>query len=106
MRAKAAATYARCESRIAAVPYAPAPKRRIRSRSGDSRGFMKIAVDAKTRQILGAAILGAGADVAIHCIIDAMFAKAPFTAVQRAVRIHPTVAELLPTLLGELKPLG
>lgn len=72
---------------------------------GDTRGFMKITVDAETKQILGAAILGAGGDEAIHCIIDAMYAKAPYTVVQRAVHIHPTVSELLPTLLGELKPL-
>lgn len=72
---------------------------------GDSRGFMKITVDAKTKEILGAAILGVGGDEAIHCLIDAMYAKAPYTVVQRAVHIHPTVCELLPTVLGELKPL-
>ena len=72
---------------------------------GDTRGFMKITVDAKTKQILGAAVLGTGGDEAIHCIIDAMYARAPYTTVQRAVHIHPTVSELLPTLLGELKPL-
>jgi pyruvate/2-oxoglutarate dehydrogenase complex dihydrolipoamide dehydrogenase (E3) component len=72
---------------------------------GDTRGFMKITVDANTKQILGAAVLGAGGDEAIHCIIDAMYAKAPYPVVQRAVHIHPTVSELLPTLLGELKPL-
>ena len=73
---------------------------------GESRGFMKITVDANTKEILGAAILGVGGDEAIHCIIDAMYAKAPYTVVQRAVHIHPTVCELLPTLLGELKPLA
>ena len=73
---------------------------------GDSRGFMKVTVDAQTREILGAAILGVGGDEAIHCLIDAMYAKAPYTVVQRAVHIHPTVSELLPTLLGELKPLA
>lgn len=72
---------------------------------GDTRGFMKITVDAKTKQILGAAVLGTGGDEAIHCIVDAMYARAPYTTVQRAVHIHPTVSELLPTLLGELKPL-
>ena len=72
---------------------------------GDSRGFMKITVDANTREILGAAILGVGGDEAIHCLIDTMYAKAPYTVVQRAVHIHPTVSELLPTVLGELKPL-
>ena len=72
---------------------------------GDSRGFMKITVDAQTKEVLGAAILGVGGDEAIHCLIDTMYAKAPYTMVQRAMHIHPTVSELLPTVLGELKPL-
>jgi pyruvate/2-oxoglutarate dehydrogenase complex dihydrolipoamide dehydrogenase (E3) component len=72
---------------------------------GETQGFMKIAVDADTKEILGAAVLGAGGDEAIHCLLDAMYAKAPYTVVQRAVHIHPTVSELLPTVLGELKPL-
>jgi pyruvate/2-oxoglutarate dehydrogenase complex dihydrolipoamide dehydrogenase (E3) component len=73
---------------------------------GETQGFMKIAVDAETKQILGAAILGVGGDEAIHCVLDVMYAKAPFTALQRAVNIHPTVAELIPTILGELKPMA
>jgi pyruvate/2-oxoglutarate dehydrogenase complex dihydrolipoamide dehydrogenase (E3) component len=72
---------------------------------GETRGFMKIAVDADSKEILGAAILGVGGDEAIHCILDVMYAKAPYTALRRAVNIHPTVAELIPTVLGELKPL-
>ena len=72
---------------------------------GDSRGFMKIVVDAETREILGAAILGVGGDEAVHSILDVMYAKAPFTVIQRAVHIHPTVSELIPTMLGELEPL-
>jgi pyruvate/2-oxoglutarate dehydrogenase complex dihydrolipoamide dehydrogenase (E3) component len=72
---------------------------------GETQGFMKIAVDADTQQILGAAILGVGGDEAIHCILDVMYAKAPYTVLQRSVHIHPTVAELIPTVLGELKPL-
>ena len=72
---------------------------------GDSRGFMKITVDAQTKEVLGAAILGVGGDEAIHCLIDTMYAKAPYTVVQRAMHIHPTVSELLPTVLGELTPL-
>jgi len=66
---------------------------------------MKIMVDAETKQILGAAILGTGGDEAIHCILDVMYARAPYTVIQRAVHIHPTVSELIPTMLGELKPL-
>ena len=72
---------------------------------GETQGFMKIAVDAQTREILGAAILGVGGDEAIHSILDVMYAKAPYTVIQRAVHIHPTVSELIPTMLGELQPL-
>jgi pyruvate/2-oxoglutarate dehydrogenase complex dihydrolipoamide dehydrogenase (E3) component len=72
---------------------------------GETQGFMKILVDADSREILGAAILGTGGDEAIHCILDMMYAKAPYTTLQRAVHIHPTVSELIPTMLGELKPL-
>jgi pyruvate/2-oxoglutarate dehydrogenase complex dihydrolipoamide dehydrogenase (E3) component len=72
---------------------------------GETQGFMKIAVDADTKEILGAAILGISGDEAVHCILDLMYAKAPYTVLQRAVHIHPTVSELIPTLLGELKPL-
>jgi pyruvate/2-oxoglutarate dehydrogenase complex dihydrolipoamide dehydrogenase (E3) component len=71
---------------------------------GETQGFMKVAVDAETRQILGAAILGVGGDEAIHAIVDAMNFKMPYPALQSAVHIHPTVAELIPTLLGELAP--
>jgi pyruvate/2-oxoglutarate dehydrogenase complex dihydrolipoamide dehydrogenase (E3) component len=72
---------------------------------GESQGFMKITVDAETKEILGAAILGPGGDEAIHCVLDTMYAKQPYTTLQRAMHIHPTVAELIPTILGELKPL-
>jgi pyruvate/2-oxoglutarate dehydrogenase complex dihydrolipoamide dehydrogenase (E3) component len=72
---------------------------------GESQGFMKIVVDAETHEILGAALLGTGGDEAVHCIVDVMYAKAPYTVIQRAVHIHPTVSELIPTMLGELKPL-
>ncbi|VFU09395.1 FAD-dependent pyridine nucleotide-disulphide oxidoreductase [Methylocella tundrae] len=71
----------------------------------ETTGFMRILVDADSREILGATILGTSGDEAIHCILDVMYAKAPYTVLQRAVHIHPTVSELLPTLLGELKPL-
>jgi pyruvate/2-oxoglutarate dehydrogenase complex dihydrolipoamide dehydrogenase (E3) component len=72
---------------------------------GETEGFIKILVDADSRQILGASILGTGGDEAIHCILDTMYARAPYTTMQRAVHIHPTVSELLPTVLGDLKPL-
>jgi pyruvate/2-oxoglutarate dehydrogenase complex dihydrolipoamide dehydrogenase (E3) component len=71
---------------------------------GETAGFMKITVDAETKQILGAAILGVEGDEAIHCILDIMYARAPYTVLQRAMHIHPTVSELIPTLLGDLQP--
>jgi pyruvate/2-oxoglutarate dehydrogenase complex dihydrolipoamide dehydrogenase (E3) component len=73
---------------------------------GETQGFMKILVDAQTHEILGAAILGTGGDEAIHSILDVMYAKAPYTVIQRAMHIHPTVSELIPTMLGELQPLS
>jgi pyruvate/2-oxoglutarate dehydrogenase complex dihydrolipoamide dehydrogenase (E3) component len=66
---------------------------------------MKVLVDAETKKILGASILGTGGDEAIHSILDVMYTGAPYTTLQRSVNIHPTVCELIPTLLGSLKPL-
>ena len=71
---------------------------------GETQGFMKICVDRETKQILGAAILGTGGDEVIHVLLDVMYAKAPYTVVQRAMHIHPTVAEYLPTVLSKLEP--
>ncbi len=73
---------------------------------GETRGFMKVLVDAKTERILGAAILGIEGDEVVHSILDVMYADAPYTVIQRAVHIHPTVSELIPTLLGDLQPLA
>ncbi|MDP8981118.1 MAG: FAD-containing oxidoreductase [Acidobacteriota bacterium] len=70
---------------------------------GETQGFMKIVVDAETKKILGASILGVGGDEAIHSILDVMYAAGQYTVIQRAVHIHPTVSELIPTMLGELK---
>lgn len=72
---------------------------------GETYGFLKILVDGDTKEILGATMLGTGVDEAIHCLVDAMYAKQPYTTVARAVHIHPTVAELIPTVLGSLRPL-
>jgi pyruvate/2-oxoglutarate dehydrogenase complex dihydrolipoamide dehydrogenase (E3) component len=72
---------------------------------GETQGFMKVVVDAETHQILGAAILGVGGDEAIHGILDVMSAKAPYTTLARTVHIHPTVSELIPTMLQEMSPL-
>src|SRR5437868_7867411 len=72
---------------------------------GETDGFMKILVDAETKKILGASLLGIECDEVIHSILDVMYANAPYTVIQRAMHIHPTVTELIPTMLGELKPL-
>ena len=72
---------------------------------GDTRGFIKIIVDADSEEILGAAILGLSGDEAIHCLLDTMYARKPYTVISRAVHIHPTVAELIPTVLQEMVPL-
>ena len=73
---------------------------------GETQGFMKVLVDAASEEILGAAVLGVGGDEVIHSILDIMYAKVPYTVIQRAVHAHPTVSELIPTLLAGLKPLG
>ena len=72
---------------------------------GETQGFMKVTVDAENRKILGAAILGTGGDEAIHSILDVMYTGAPYDVLRRSVNIHPTVSELVPTILGELEPL-
>ncbi len=71
---------------------------------GETQGFLKISVDAESKQILGAAILGTGGDEVVQVLLDVMYAKAPYTVVQRAMHIHPTVAEFLPTVLSKLEP--
>ena len=72
---------------------------------GETKGFMKILVDQESKHILGASLLGLAGDEVIHCILDLMYAKAPCTVMQRAMHIHPTVSELIPTMMGELVPL-
>jgi pyruvate/2-oxoglutarate dehydrogenase complex dihydrolipoamide dehydrogenase (E3) component len=72
---------------------------------GETTGFMKILVDRDSKQILGASFLGLAGDEVIHCVLDAMYAKAPYTVIQRAMHVHPTVSEFIPTMLGALKPL-
>ena len=70
---------------------------------GDTRGFMKVLVDADSKEILGAAILGMNGDEVVHALLDVMYARKPYTVIARAVHIHPTVSELLPTVLQDLK---
>lgn len=72
---------------------------------GETFGFMKVFVDADSKLILGASLFGIEADEAIHCIIDTMYARRPYTTITHAVHIHPTVSELIPTVLEDLKPL-
>jgi pyruvate/2-oxoglutarate dehydrogenase complex dihydrolipoamide dehydrogenase (E3) component len=73
---------------------------------GETSGFMKVLVDATTSRFLGAAVLGIEGDEVIHVVANLMYAGAPYTVLQRAVHAHPTVSELLPTLLGGLEPLA
>jgi pyruvate/2-oxoglutarate dehydrogenase complex dihydrolipoamide dehydrogenase (E3) component len=71
----------------------------------ETKGFMKILVDRDSKLILGASFLGLEGDEVIHCVLDIMYAKAPYTVIQRAMHIHPTVSELIPTMMDNLKPL-
>jgi len=104
-RAGMTETEVRASGRKALAARRPMTKVGRAVEKGETQGFMKIFVDAETKRILGAAILGTGGDEAIHSILDVMYAKAPYTVIQRAVHIHPTVSELIPTMLGDLKPL-
>ena len=96
----------RKSGRGALIRRRPMTKVRRAVEKSETEGFMNIIVDAQTHEILGAAILGSGGDEAIHSILDVMYAKAPYTVIQRAMHIHPTVSELIPTMLGELQPLS
>jgi pyruvate/2-oxoglutarate dehydrogenase complex dihydrolipoamide dehydrogenase (E3) component len=87
---------------IATMPMTRVGRARER---GETDGFMKVLVDAQSKQILGAAILGIEGDEAIHTFVDTMAAGAPYPTLQYAMHIHPTISELVPTLLGGLKPL-
>jgi pyruvate/2-oxoglutarate dehydrogenase complex dihydrolipoamide dehydrogenase (E3) component len=72
---------------------------------GETKGFMKILADRDSKQILGASLLGLAGDEVIHCILDLMYAKAPYTVMERAMHIHPTVSEFLPTMMQDFRPL-
>jgi pyruvate/2-oxoglutarate dehydrogenase complex dihydrolipoamide dehydrogenase (E3) component len=87
---------------VATLPMTSVGRARER---GETLGFMKVLVDATSKKVLGAGLLGLNCDEVVHCFIDVMAAGAPYTAIQRAMHIHPTVAEFLPTMLGDLKPL-
>ncbi len=104
-RAGMTETEARKSGRKALIAKRPMTRVGRAVEKGETQGFMKILVDAKTKEILGASLLGIECDEVIHSILDVMYAKAPYTVIQRAMHIHPTVTELIPTMLGELKPL-
>jgi pyruvate/2-oxoglutarate dehydrogenase complex dihydrolipoamide dehydrogenase (E3) component len=95
----------RASGRNALIAKRPMSKVGRAYEKSETQGFMKVLVDAESKEILGASILGTGGDEAIHCILDVMYAKAPYTVLQHAVHIHPTVSELIPTMLGDLQPL-
>jgi pyruvate/2-oxoglutarate dehydrogenase complex dihydrolipoamide dehydrogenase (E3) component len=105
-RAGMTETEARKSGRKALIGKRPMARVGRAVEKGETQGFMKILVDAGTKEILGASLLGIECDEVIHSILDVMYAKAPYTVIQRAMHIHPTVTELIPTMLGELKPLA
>jgi pyruvate/2-oxoglutarate dehydrogenase complex dihydrolipoamide dehydrogenase (E3) component len=105
-RAGMTAAQAKASGRKALVATRPMARVGRAVEKGETQGFMKVIVDAESKEILGAAILGVTGDEVIHVLLDVMYAKAPYTTVSRAMHIHPTVSELLPTLLQELQPLA
>lgn len=99
-------TQARASDRNILIGKRPMEKIARAKEKGETKGFMKILIDANTDKILGAAILGIEGDEIIHSILDIMYADEPYTTIQRAVHIHPTVSELIPTMLENLEPLN
>src|SRR5262245_45203992 len=103
---RAGLTEAEARQRGHSVLVAARPMTRV-SRAiekGETKGLMKIVVDAKSQQILGAAVLGTGGDEVVHCVLDMMYTRVPYSVLRRATHIHPTVSEYIPTILGELSP--
>ena len=96
-------TEARASRRHIRVGQRPMTRVKRAVEKGNAQGLMKVVVDAETNEILGAAVLGPGGDEAVHCFLDTMAAKAPYTTLRDTVHIHPTVSELIPTILGELR---
>jgi pyruvate/2-oxoglutarate dehydrogenase complex dihydrolipoamide dehydrogenase (E3) component len=103
-RAGMTETAAKEKGRKILVGKRPMTKVKRAVEKGETQGFIKVVVDAESKEILGAAILGTGGDEVVHTILDVMYARAPYTLIQRAMHIHPTVSELLPTVFGELSP--
>jgi pyruvate/2-oxoglutarate dehydrogenase complex dihydrolipoamide dehydrogenase (E3) component len=96
---------ARASGKRVLVGYRPMTKVSRAREMSETAGFMRALVDADTRQILGAVVFGAGGDEIVHSILDVMYVRAPYTTISRAVHIHPTISELIPTMLQELTPL-
>ncbi|HEY2755489.1 MAG TPA: FAD-containing oxidoreductase [Pseudolabrys sp.] len=104
-RAGMTETEVRKSGRPALIATMPMEKVSRAYEKGETQGFMKILADRDSKEILGVSILGVGGDEVVHVLLDLMYAKAPYTVLQRAVNIHPTVSEFLPTVVGALKPL-
>jgi pyruvate/2-oxoglutarate dehydrogenase complex dihydrolipoamide dehydrogenase (E3) component len=104
-RAGMTETEVRASGRLALIAKMPMERVGRAVEKGETRGFMKILVDRETRLILGASLLGIGADEVIHSLLDLMYARAPYTVLKRAMHIHPTVSELLPTMMNQLQRL-
>jgi pyruvate/2-oxoglutarate dehydrogenase complex dihydrolipoamide dehydrogenase (E3) component len=98
-------TEVRASNRPALIARMPMERVGRALEKGETQGFMKILVDRESSLIAGASLLGVGADEVIHCLLDLMYAKAPYTVLRRAMHIHPTVSELLPTMMEQLAPL-
>ena len=96
---------ARASGKHVLVAYRPMVKVSRAREMSETLGFMRALVDADTRQILGAVVFGVGGDEIVHSILDVMYARAPHTTIARAVHIHPTISELIPTMLQGLRPL-
>ena len=105
-RAGQTVTEVRRSGRKALVGFRPMTRVGRAVEKGETHGFMKVVVDAESHQILGAAIFGVGGDEVVHGILDVMSAKAPYDTLSRTMHIHPTVSELVPTMLQEMKPLA
>jgi pyruvate/2-oxoglutarate dehydrogenase complex dihydrolipoamide dehydrogenase (E3) component len=97
-------TQARAANRRIRVGKRPMTRVHRAVEKGETQGFMKVIVDEQSNEILGATVLGPGGDEAVHCFLDTMSARAPYATLRDTVHIHPTVSELIPTILGELKP--
>ena len=96
---------ARASGRTVLVGYRPMTKVSRAREMGETHGFMRALVDADTKRLLGAVVFGTGGDEIVHSLLDVMHAGVPFTTVSRAVHIHPTISELIPTMLQDLSPL-